>query len=161
MRRKKASFIKDQLSQHKGYHRKYWRTIRQIVPSKKAQQNKISLVEIDSSLEIPTDDIPNHVNDYFATIVPKLAEQLGGNWIPRTAPCYSNFDFKLITLPNLVKIIEEIDVSKSSAIDNVSSYILKLVFQTVPECLLHIFNLSLSMGTFPNSWKICLCNTIR
>ena len=46
-----------------------------------------------------------------------------------------------------------LDVSKSSAIDNVSSYVLKLTFQAIPHCLLHICNMSLMSGVFPNSWK--------
>ena len=45
---------KDQLNQHKGDYRKYWRTIRQIVTSKKSQNNKISLIELNSAAEIPS-----------------------------------------------------------------------------------------------------------
>ena len=50
--------------------------MRQIVPSKKSQNNKISLIELNSAAEIPSDNIPNRINDYFATIGPKLAESL-------------------------------------------------------------------------------------
>ena len=153
VQRKKSNFIKEQLNQHKGDYRKYWRTIRQIVPSKKSQNNKISLIELNSAAEIPSDNIPNRINDYFATIGPKLAESLGGNWVPTTDPKEANFEFNQVTLHDFVKIINEIDVSKSSAIDNVSSYVLKLTFQAIPHCLLHICNMSLMSGVFPNSWK--------
>ena len=117
------------------------------------QNNKISIIELNSTAEIPSDNIPNRINDYFATIGPKLAETLGGNWVPTTDPKEANFEFNQVTLHDLVKIINEIDVSKSSAIDNVSSYVLKLAFQAMPHCLLHICNISLMSGVFPNSWK--------
>ena len=80
---------------------------------------------------IPSDNIPNRINDYFATIGPKLAESLGGNWVPTTDPKEANFEFNQVTLHDFVKIINEIDVSKSSAIDNVSPYVLKLTFQAI------------------------------
>ena len=108
---------------------------------------------MNSAAEIPSDNIPNRINDYFATIGPKLAESLGGNWVPTTDPKEANFEFNQVTLHDFVIIINEIDVSKSSAIDNVSSYVLKLTFQAIPHCLLHICNMSLMSGVFPNSWK--------
>ena len=42
---------------------------------------------------------------------------------------------------------------KSSAIPFLSSYILNIVFATVPTWLLHIFNSSIDQGIFPDSWK--------
>ena len=48
---------------------------------------------------------------------------------------------------------KDIDVYKSSAIDNLSARVLKDAFMTIPNVMSTLFNLSLLQGTYPNKWK--------
>ena len=50
-------------------------------------------------------------------------------------------------------MIKEIDVTKSSSVLYLSSRILKDAFTLLPHVLQKIFNLSLSTGIVPDSWK--------
>ena len=63
--------------------------------------------------------------------------------------------FKLLPVhPDLVeKIITELRNSKSSGLDNIDTYILKLIKPEIVPAVTHIINLSIKSTTFPRSWK--------
>ena len=148
----KAEFIKSNLQTHAGDHKKFWQDIKQIIPDS-THSSKISLTDEISGTLVNELETPNYINRYFVNISQKLAENLTGDWKPRTAPRIDTFSFTQLDLQNLIKIIKDIDINKSSAIPFLSSYILKVVFLTVPMWLLHIFNRSLLTNSFPHSWK--------
>ena len=56
-------------------------------------------------------------------------------------------------MQDLINEIKGIKVHKSSGIPNVSTKIWKIVFSTIPEKLLFVFNKSLETGEYPNAWK--------
>ena len=92
VRNKKANFIRNKLDQNKGNHERFWQTIRQIVPSSKSNHESISLLNLDNNVEVPSNCIPDHINNFFAEIGPKLAENLNGNWLPSTQLLPALFD---------------------------------------------------------------------
>ena len=53
-----------------------------------------------------------------------------------------------------MKLIHDIDITKSSAIENVSSKVLKDALICLIDQFKFILNLSFNTGMFPNSWKI-------
>ena len=53
----------------------------------------------------------------------------------------------------IIACVKEIDVHKSSAIDNLSARVLKDSFEYLTKQLTHMFNCSLIMGIFPDRWK--------
>ena len=55
---------------------------------------------------------------------------------------------------NVVKLVKDIDINKSSGIENVPSFILKDVFEVITPQLTYLFNQSLSLGIFPDTWAI-------
>ena len=103
---------------------------------------------------IDDEDTANFINDYFANIGPKLAEEFHSCWASETVEVpWVMHDVKS-NVNEVVKLINEIDNYKSSAIDNLSSRILKDAFQAIPEIITECFNLSLSTGIFPTRWKL-------
>ncbi len=46
------------------------------------------------------------------------------------------------------------DISKATCPDNISYKLLKEASVAIAEPLSHLFNFSLSMGTFPDAWKL-------
>ena len=54
----------------------------------------------------------------------------------------------------LIKLLREIDITKSSAIDNISSRVLKDALIILIDQFKYILNLSFTSGIFPSSWKI-------
>ena len=57
------------------------------------------------------------------------------------------------TLPEVISLIKDIDITKSSSVAYLSSNVLKDAFTVLPHVLLKIFNLSLESGIVPDSWK--------
>ena len=56
----------------------------------------------------------------------------------------------------VLKLVKDINVSKSSGLDNVSSFIIKEVFQILIPEVTHMFNLSIRTSIFPEAWKRAL-----
>ena len=56
-------------------------------------------------------------------------------------------------LGEVISLIKEIDTSKSSAIEYLSSRVLKDAFLSIPHVLLKLFNSSFNTGLIPKSWK--------
>ena len=51
------------------------------------------------------------------------------------------------------RVIRDINTSKSSGLDNVSSFIVKEAFSILTPEITHLYNLSLTTVTFPQRWK--------
>ena len=61
--------------------------------------------------------------------------------------------FELITIDQLVKEINNISVYKSSGMQYLSAYIVKMCFDVLKDQLLVIMNKSLFQGYFPKMWR--------
>ena len=96
----------------------------------------------------------NYVNHFFANIGPKLA----GKFINERKYSDSSLpEFELSDISTdfeeVHDICKEINTAKSSAIDLLSSKILKDAFLVLTVRLVYLFNLSLSSHIFPPKWK--------
>ena len=96
----------------------------------------------------------NYVNHFFANIGPKLA----GKFINERKYSDSSLpEFELSDIytdfEEVHDICKEINTAKYSAIDLLSSKILKDAFLVLTVRLVYLFNLSLSSHIFPPKWK--------
>ena len=75
--------------------------------------------------------------------------------LPLVAGIYSDnvIEEYYTNIDEVTRLIKEIDISKSSSVEYLSSRILKDAFSTIPHVLLSIFNASLTTGIVPDSWK--------
>ena len=113
---------------------------------------------------LSNDDTPDYINNYFSTI----GEELAGHIID-PAPlsvelvnqkCQDDFmnlehlEISDVTLDQLKNEIANIDIYKSSGLDNMSSRFIKDAFSAVPEIVLHLMNLVLHTSIYPDAWKV-------
>ena len=63
-------------------------------------------------------------------------------------------DETIFDIADVIKLIKNIDVHKSSGIEYLPSFILKDVFEVIPAQRTHLFNKSMALGIFPDSWAI-------
>ena len=61
--------------------------------------------------------------------------------------CLTNFD-------QVLTLVKDINVCKSSGLDGISSMVLKDALLVLVPQLVYLLNLSLSTGIYPTSWKI-------
>ena len=89
----------------------------------------------------------------FTSIGPNLAKDMSDPW---------NYDGLNVanSIPDIttdrlevLKLLNEIDIYKSSAIPTLSSKILKPALISLIDQITFIYNLCFQNGTFPNSWK--------
>ena len=85
--------------------------------------------------------IPANDSDPFKTLKDTMSE--------RTC----EFNFKAVNPDKVLKIIKSLKNSRSTGLDNIDPYFIKLVASDILPALTHVINLSISEGIFPCEWK--------
>ena len=151
VRHAKANFVQDYIEDEMISVKKFWEKISFVTNSK--HQSKIQLIDKTTNLPVSDSDTAMYINTFFTNIGPSLASNFDDNWVDDIAEVQPNMPMLVITDEDIRKTICEIDVHKSSAIENISSRILKDAFEVIVPQLTFLFNMSLRTGTFPTVWK--------
>ena len=56
----------------------------------------------------------------------------------------------------MLRIVNDINISKSSGLDNISSFIMKEAFKVLIPEVTYMYNLSIGTSSFPRAWKQAL-----
>lgn len=153
--RAKGDFVLSQLKDSEGDAKKFWRVINSIFSGNgDDSKQEINIIDPENGCEVPSNHCANFMNHFLTSAGPKLANALPHTPFRSTIEEFrSNLVFRRITVEETIKMIEGIDISKSSALDNLSSRLLKDAFLALPIHLTYIFNLSIDTAEFPESWK--------
>ena len=142
----KADFIQENLQQNQGDSKKFWKDIQIILPKKNSKNSRNSVIKNVSNEPIyDAKKAADFINDYFVNVGPKLAQFFGTDEIL--------IDFN-VTEDEVISLCKEININKSSAIENLSSRILKLAFLTLSQQFTYIINLTFCKSKIPKEWKI-------
>ena len=136
-----------------------WAIINKLV-NQRSKTTKINSLSDGNQLIQNPQDIANKMNKFFCTVGEELSKEipdtkkllLEGNFIVN--PDNLSFSFSPLSPQQLVKAMNKFKTSKSFGLDLISSYFLKLGMPIFASSLSQIFNLSMSRGIFPDSWKI-------
>ena len=96
----------------------------------------------------------NTINHYFSMIGPSLAANINDPWVS-TGPRIDvilNDTFHVET-NELLKILRDIDCTKSSSVEHINSNVLKDALVCLIEKFKHLLNLSFRTGIFLDEWK--------
>ena len=154
VKRAKARYIQEQAEQDSKDPKKFWKNISDILPNCKNLKAPINLVDTTTKLPVPENDTAAFINNFFVDIGPRLAEQHVEPWVYKGKISETSLDEVTVTLMEVDKACKSIDISKSSAIDGLSSKIIKDAFIALCDKLTKLFNLSLNSGKFPDAWKL-------
>ena len=82
------------------------------------------------------------MNCYYTEAGQKLAHKMNETWTASNVfkECTSSFEFKFIAESRVKRLVSEIKISKSSAIANLGSRILKDAFIVLALELTHLYN---------------------
>ena len=104
------------------------------------------------------------INNHFADIGKKLHSQFNNNLLPmnyvRMYNIESSDDEIVFDVDDVIKLVKDIDVHKGSGIEYLPSFILKDVFEVITPQLTYLFNQSISLGVFPESWAVAIVTPI-
>lgn len=159
----KNNYILNLLQTEEKNSKKFWKVIQQVLPNSQSSNQQVHLIDQQSGLEVLSDQVPDYINNHFCQIGATLSNSFSSS--PKFCASVSNFSttFRLeyITLSETLDLIKGIDVCKSSAVDGLTSRVLKDAFEAIPHQLLHLFNCSIESGCFPQSWKLANVVTIH
>ena len=116
-------------------------------------KTNISLVDTNTNNPIPKTETPNVINKFFAEIGPDLAKKFNTKWYYEEITLPNLFSFDLINEEEIIKHTKELNIMKSSAVENVSTKVIKDSFLAIPGIIKHMYNQSITEGLFPDSWK--------
>ena len=151
----KENFIKNKLDELEGNPRKFWREINKISGLGKNKNGRKCTKIADENGKIYENlDAANFLNDYYVNVGPNLAKKHKKEW--KKENCKINvetsFSFNWVTETEIKRLIKEICITKSSAIDELSTRILKDAFEILTFELTYLYNACLQSGIFPLSW---------
>ena len=107
-------------------------------------------------------ELVEHINEYFANIGKKLADEITSKVMLNQTFSFeqlvtNNFSDKISNIPitgdELINVIKSVDVNKSSAIENVRSKVIIDAYMVQLNRILKIYNGSLTHCIYPMSWK--------
>lgn len=122
----KNNYILNLLHTEEKDSKKFWKVIQQVLPNSNQSRQQIHLTDQNTGLSIPTDKVPDYLNDHFCQIGASLSNSFPN--LPKFEATVSEFaaSFKLerATLSDVTKLVKGIDICKSSAIDGLTSRVL-------------------------------------
>ena len=159
-KRAKSIYFCNLLDEHKNNTKFFWKTVTQKLQGKDKTRKDITLINQDTEVTVTESDTPNFVNNYFPSIGPSLAEKFDDNWEYHGLRYNNNFNLTRTTVQEVTQLVKEINIAKSSSVNNASSRVLKEAWMVLSHQLTHIFNLSINSGIFPDSWKKSIINPV-
>ena len=150
----KTNFIRENLNEHHDDSKKFWQNIYTILPSSKATLNpKISLRDPNGNFMNNDKDIAMKMNEHFTNIGPSLAANLSDPWTYAGQQIITTMsDTIVVDRLELLQLLKDISTTKSSAIENLSSRLVKDSLVCLIDQFLFLVNLSFRTGAFPTSY---------
>ena len=149
----RADYLKEQQEEHKSDPKKFWEAISPLLPNKKRGTGPIWIVDQVTGEEIGLEGAPNHINEFFTGIGPKLAQKLKERWVYYGEESQQAIMGAVTTNDEVLSLCRDINTMKSSGLDRLSTRVCKDAFKVLSDKLVHMFNCSLERSIFPTAWK--------
>ena len=161
IRQAKKEFILEELKNNEKDPKKFWKVIRQVIPSDKTAQRDILLKDNDKGKKLDREDVASYINDYFVNVGNISVQDESRDTRNGTETILPTGSTNLkslseITKGEVVRVVKEINTSKSSGLEHLSSFVVKEVFGILVKEVTHMFNLSITNSIFPAAWKSAL-----
>ena len=158
MRNAEREHYKNLLLKNKNNLKKSWSIIKEVINHNKSDISAASREFIINNNKITNPSIiANSFNNYYVNVGPALAENISQTDISPTTYIFYNNESSLFLNPTneeeVKRIISQLKEA-SPGCDTIHSKIVKKTFEYFADPLVHILNLSLSQGIFPNELKL-------
>ena len=154
LKKLRADFLKQQQEAYKTDPKKFWKSISEIIPNKKQKNGEIWLHDKTTSKDIPLRDSADQFNTFFTNVGHDLAKGFSDRWEYFGEQNPNSIDPIATNTEEVMGLCREIDIMKSSGMDNLSARLCKDAFLALSEQLVHMFNCSLRVATFRTPGKL-------
>ena len=151
--RAKSDYIKSQLRSNRN-PKKFWRIIKDSLKPKDDVTMSARYIDPLNGEYVDTGNEANFLNEYFVNIVKNLYIPEDNDAVPYEYNHGSTFCFtdNMPTQQEIIKLIKDIDVNKSSCVEKVNAKYCKDAMLAVPKKIWHMITISLTMGIVPSEW---------
>ena len=153
----KDSYINEQIDANVNDSRKIWRNIYELSGlGKDKKASGLKEVKNDNGVTVKDQDAADYMNTFYISAGPKLTEKFPKIWDESDFKVETDctFDFDFITEEEVKKLVKNIDLSKSSAVGDLSTRLLRDAWKVLTLELTYIYNTCLDTGKFPKKWGI-------
>ena len=158
----KKYYYLEKCNEFKHNTKQLWKTINVICGRSNDKTLCIDALKVESVTTYNTVKIANSFGNYFANVGQKFAQK-----ITKSKTCVDDYLERIrlnsksiflvpVTHKEIDQLISQLPNKKSSGHDNISNVLLKTIKPGITEPLVEIFNLSMSMGIFPDVMKNAL-----
>ena len=154
----KQDLIVSSLNENRSNPRRFWRIINEDLGlnSKKATA-KCSRIRTAPGTILQGVEVVDYLSEYYANNGKKLAENITQNKIPnleKFPEVKTELDFRFIPMHVVEKLVNTINIHKSSGIQDLSAELIRDAFTVLTVELTHLFNESVTQKIFPLQWAI-------
>ena len=110
----------------------------------------ISVIDVNGDHTTDMCNIVQEFNSYFTNLTPPLPDRNAGIQV---TPVNSVFKFAKIDEEDVLHMLCDLNMRKSTGIDGISACMLKMAAPNISESLTRLFNISLETGQIPSQWK--------
>ena len=166
IRHAKREFVLGELKHNENNAKKFWKVIRSVIPSQKTDPSNEIMMK-DGARKLERSEVPYFINEYFINVgnMPSsYSQQVSTSPLAdpdtsteiRPAPAGAASSLKELRELDVYRVAKSINISKSSGLDNISSYVVKQTFESLIPEVTFMFNLSIETAKFPECWKKAL-----
>ena len=156
IRQSRKMYFAKQFENANGNISSTWKVINQALH----KQKNISKCRItqDNNTIVDPKDIANCFNTYFVEVGPTQASKIDSNGEDfsqfLSTPCNKSLFFRPTNSVEILSIVHSLKMTYSSGHDEINTHLFKQIIGSILTPLVHIFNLSLTTGIFPDAFKI-------
>ena len=157
VRASKRKYFEENLLKSTKDPRKTWNLIKEALNSNNNESQTIEKLECNGTIITDKKEMANAFGEHFASAGLKVAQAINttqhtaAEYLPH--PCEHELHLGTINNAEVVSVLRAMQPKSSQDINGLSMKILKQVAMEVSIPLTHIFNLSLTHGTFPDQLK--------
>ena len=131
-----------------------------MVLNKKSKTTQITTLDVDREKISNHEAIAEHMNTYFCNIGQDLSKKIPATQNPLLKGEYpvnpegTKFHFQPVNSNQVASVLGKFKTSMGFGTDCIANHFLKIGLPIISDSLCDIFNLSIAIGVFPDSWKI-------
>ena len=152
----KQSYYNNAFQENKCNVRNTWQVINELT-SRKVKNSSIKEIKLNDKSIHDSPELSETFNSHFATIGPKLANNISQNsdssYLNYLSKTNNTFELRLTNYSKVFKILSKLCKTKATGLDKIPARFLKECLDLITVSLCSIFNRSITSGIFPEEWK--------
>ncbi|MCG8112744.1 MAG: reverse transcriptase domain-containing protein [Candidatus Thiodiazotropha taylori] len=157
----KKNTYQSKIEEGKSDPKSIWKIFRELGANRKGNSCESNInIKLGEQTITNETELTKLFNEYFVNVAASLKEPLTlsdneelDNFVRSKVPANTEFNIPLTNVTFVTEFLSNLNITKSSGLDNIGPRILKLSANVLAPSLVFIVNKSLISGEFPCTWK--------